>query len=389
VGVVQYYRANTMKIENLEKIISQRIENRDNFSNSYTVFLKKAGRKKIAEKLGEESIETIIEIIKSDKKRIIYETADLIYHLMVALSISGIKWKDIESELEKRNIIISRTRKTKSKPHLYILLHVHKCAGSTLRHHIIRSLKSGEYLIFRKSVDSDFEDRQKIEKYLKKQSRDKLKKIRFITGHGTFYGIHKFFPDSEPRYIVFLRNPFLRTVSNYNFFVQTKDDGHGSRKSIFDSRHHVKDFKSWFTKTDIMQNYITRFLRLRVMNVGMTKKLTEKDIIFIKNVFKDFYFIGLTERQEDYLFLYGLFGVKRFYEDRNVSVRYYEPGRQDEIIFKKMNQFDYEIYEDSIQLNKKFRLNKKNNYNKVVGKVRKMRGKTKILKNKYKKIERL
>ena len=54
-----------------------------------------------------------------------------------------------------------------------------------------------------------------------------------------------------------------------------------------------------------------------------------------------------------------------------------------------MNQFDYEIYEDSIQLNKKFRLNKKNNYNKVVGKVRKMRGKTKILKNKYKKIERL
>jgi len=125
------------------------------------------------------------------------------------------------------------------------------------------------------------------------------------------------------------------------------------------------------------------------MNVGMTKKLTEKDIIFIKNVFKDFYFIGLTERQEDYLFLYGLFGVKRFYEDRNVSVRYYEPGRQDEIIFKKMNQFDYEIYEDSIQLNKKFRLNKKNNYNKVVGKVRKMRGKTKILKNKYKKIERL
>ena len=70
---------------------------------SYTFKLFKEGEKKIAQKLGEESAELIIDYLKGTKKRTIEEAADLIYHLFVLLSSKKINYQDIKKELVKRN----------------------------------------------------------------------------------------------------------------------------------------------------------------------------------------------------------------------------------------------------------------------------------------------
>ena len=70
--------------------------------NSYTKFLLKSGNKKIAQKVGEESSELIIDYLKGTKKRTIEEASDLIFHLLVMLYSKKISINDIKKELKKR-----------------------------------------------------------------------------------------------------------------------------------------------------------------------------------------------------------------------------------------------------------------------------------------------
>ena len=89
-----------MKIEELDKIINNRIETRK--KNSYTNKLLKLGSKKIAQKFGEESSELIIDFLKGSKKRTIEEAVDVIYHLLILLKSKKISMNEIYKELEKR-----------------------------------------------------------------------------------------------------------------------------------------------------------------------------------------------------------------------------------------------------------------------------------------------
>ena len=70
---------------------------------SYTQSLFKDGKKKIAQKFGEESAELIIDFLKGTKKRTIEEATDVIYHLFVLLSSKKISYQDIQKEIVKRN----------------------------------------------------------------------------------------------------------------------------------------------------------------------------------------------------------------------------------------------------------------------------------------------
>lgn len=70
--------------------------------NSYTCELFLKGEDKILEKIGEEAVELIIAGKNNKKEDIIYETADLFFHVLVLLSSKDIKLKEVEEELEKR-----------------------------------------------------------------------------------------------------------------------------------------------------------------------------------------------------------------------------------------------------------------------------------------------
>ncbi|WP_440952984.1 phosphoribosyl-ATP diphosphatase [Methanococcoides sp. FTZ1] len=60
------------------------------------------GINKILEKVGEEATETILAVKDDDKEEIIYETSDLLFHLLVMLAAKGISLKDISEEMKKR-----------------------------------------------------------------------------------------------------------------------------------------------------------------------------------------------------------------------------------------------------------------------------------------------
>ncbi len=88
-------------IDELEMIIENR-KNLDN-SESYIVSLFNKGVKEIAKKVVEEAGETSIAAVTNDG-RIIDESADLVFHLLVLLSSQGKSMKDVLQELKKRSI---------------------------------------------------------------------------------------------------------------------------------------------------------------------------------------------------------------------------------------------------------------------------------------------
>jgi phosphoribosyl-ATP pyrophosphohydrolase/phosphoribosyl-AMP cyclohydrolase len=70
---------------------------------SYTTSLFKSGTRKISQKVGEEAVETIIGAMANDDENFIYESADLLYHLIVLLSHKGLRIEDIVKELKRRH----------------------------------------------------------------------------------------------------------------------------------------------------------------------------------------------------------------------------------------------------------------------------------------------
>jgi len=69
---------------------------------SYTARLFSRGRGKIAQKLGEEAVEAVIEGVKGDADALIGESADLLYHLFVLWADMGLTPDDIAGELKRR-----------------------------------------------------------------------------------------------------------------------------------------------------------------------------------------------------------------------------------------------------------------------------------------------
>lgn len=70
---------------------------------SYTTSLFNSGVNKMAQKVGEEAVETIIEACNGTDERLIYEGADLLYHLIVLLTYKGYRIEDLARELKERH----------------------------------------------------------------------------------------------------------------------------------------------------------------------------------------------------------------------------------------------------------------------------------------------
>jgi phosphoribosyl-ATP pyrophosphohydrolase len=71
-------------------------------AQSYTASLFARGRKRIAQKLGEEAVEAVIAVTAGDRAGLVAESADLFYHLLVAWSEAGIRPDEIWAELARR-----------------------------------------------------------------------------------------------------------------------------------------------------------------------------------------------------------------------------------------------------------------------------------------------
>ena len=94
-------RENEGFLGTLQACIQQR--HRDMPEGSYTTHLFTKGVNKIAQKVGEEAVETVIEAIDGNKERFLYEAGDLVYHLLVLCEQMGFSIKDLEEELAIRH----------------------------------------------------------------------------------------------------------------------------------------------------------------------------------------------------------------------------------------------------------------------------------------------
>ena len=94
-------RENEGFLGTLQACIQQR--HRDMPEGSYTTHLFTKGVNKIAQKVGEEAVETVIEAVDGNKERFLYEAGDLVYHLMVLCEQMGFSIKDLEEELAVRH----------------------------------------------------------------------------------------------------------------------------------------------------------------------------------------------------------------------------------------------------------------------------------------------
>lgn len=85
----------------LENTIAQRRESGLE-DTSYVASLFQKGINKIAQKVGEEAVETVIEAMDNKDDLFLYESADLLFHYLILLQAKGFGLKDIETELMKR-----------------------------------------------------------------------------------------------------------------------------------------------------------------------------------------------------------------------------------------------------------------------------------------------
>lgn len=90
-----------MFLKELQDFIDKRHEEMP--EHSYTTSLFRSGANKMAQKVGEEAVETIIEACNGTDERLIYEGADLLYHLIVLLTSKGYRIEDLARELKERH----------------------------------------------------------------------------------------------------------------------------------------------------------------------------------------------------------------------------------------------------------------------------------------------
>ena len=88
-------------IRHLQSVVQQR--HRDMPEGSYTTKLFIKGVKKIAQKVGEEAVESVVEAVDGNRDRFIYEASDMVYHLLVLLEQMGCSIEDLERELVLRH----------------------------------------------------------------------------------------------------------------------------------------------------------------------------------------------------------------------------------------------------------------------------------------------
>lgn len=91
-----------MFLSSLQDFIEKRHEEMP--EGSYTTSLFKDGLNRIAQKVGEEALETVIEAVNGTDDRLVYEASDMFYHLIVLLTAKGLRIERVAEELRERHL---------------------------------------------------------------------------------------------------------------------------------------------------------------------------------------------------------------------------------------------------------------------------------------------
>ncbi|WP_348533738.1 bifunctional phosphoribosyl-AMP cyclohydrolase/phosphoribosyl-ATP diphosphatase HisIE [Hymenobacter nitidus] len=91
----------------LERLVQRRYTHPEEDPKSYTASLFRKGMPKIAQKVGEEAVETVIDAVAGNRAGLPGEAADLLYHLLVLLTAAGLTLEEVVAVLRQRHSTIS------------------------------------------------------------------------------------------------------------------------------------------------------------------------------------------------------------------------------------------------------------------------------------------
>lgn len=100
-------------LDRLYKVVQER--RKADPEMSYIAKRLKQGTEKIAQKLGEEAVETVIAAVQKDRQGVINESADLLFHWLLLLADADIKVSEVMEELEKREGVSGLDEKARRK----------------------------------------------------------------------------------------------------------------------------------------------------------------------------------------------------------------------------------------------------------------------------------
>lgn len=253
----------------------------------------------------------------------------------------------------------------KDNNYIYIFLHPPRTGGESLTTFL------EENLFQRKTLRWD-----------RNKTLKNIDKIRFVSGHTTYFGIHKKFPDKKPRYITSMRDPADALVSLYH-----------SRMDDF-PENQIQSFEEWYSlrkrneytlffdnvfrsqKKEAEFSHRLKFGIIRILNRldkskrihTLLKKLfirqnnhpedETKKLENAKRLLSECWFVSITEKQRDDLkFLFESIGAKADIKKYKVL------SKESRILFelddkmrKKIyeeNPLDLELYKYALKLNKR------------------------------------
>jgi hypothetical protein len=269
---------------------------------------------------------------------------------------------------------------------IYIFIHVGKAAGTTIgktisQHYREKSLplydnrllkyieskhgnldiidnlsRSYGYTDLVSSIKDRIINKEMVTDLIKSLPASQRDSIQCIYGHLAYYGIHELF-NKEPRYFAFLRNSVNRTLSRYNYLLSKSPE----RQKFFKVMREdgkIFPFEEWLENYPYVSNRMVWFLSQRYAGEVMNHHHVipdEQDLENAKNLLDKLYFIGLTERSQDFEFIYNRLGINSYLSDQNISRKFFIP-EEPQTIQKKIlakNQLDLQLYDYAVKLNRK------------------------------------
>ena len=203
-------------------------------------------------------------------------------------------------------------------------------------------------------------------------------KLKLITGHATYYGIHKISPNKEPRYFIFLRDPAERLVSHYNakmideknpipfdewyknqiknemvHFLNLKYKGSGSSRL-----HTPKILLPFIRKLNYKTTYLIQTIIFNLL--GLNRKNDSKKLENAKKLLDLCWFVGIIENSdEDIPFLFNAMGIKNAkWKKVTLSKKLIQVNDKLRKKIYDENPLDVELYKYALDLNRKQKLNK-------------------------------
>lgn len=245
---------------------------------------------------------------------------------------------------------------------ILIFPHIPKCGGSTVGHAFASGRIKDEFLPLHYSrigelrrQDGIFFTQKDVDRYLEKMSIDSKNRIRFISGHLAYPGIHRFF-EQKSRYIVFFRHPLQRTLSHYHFLCRRAFSGgfltESQKTGLLNNSGTTRSFCDWLESNPRFHNYMVGFFKgvPEVEDISADQSDLERTKEILGSAF-----IGLTETLDDDLFYLSCKWPVGRIERKNVS-----PDKtvkiDDEMVasVKKYCGLDLELYEWAVQKRRRF-----------------------------------